>query len=219
MEQPRRVSTARYVAAATSIVVGLLIGMDLVTSSHESFRDFDGARMGELDAAMWRSYYERKPARLFWQLAAAHREQFHTGFVRSFPIAYQAARAAFAFKDGRSREEYARALPDLQRYFGALNGIAAEPFDVEQAAKDELEWWIIRREPEQHTPDDWSRYIGSVASNIYQRPADAFAEYSRLRVEAMAFRDQRGEWITEADWSKISETLRQSWSSLAAAVR
>ena len=219
MEQPRRVSTARYVATGASIILGLLLGMDLFSSSHESFRDFDGARMGELDAAMWRSYYERKPARLFWQLAAAHREQFHTGFVRSFPVALRAAQAAFTFKDGRSRTDYARALPDLQRYFGTLNAIAAEPFDVNQAAKDELEWWIIRREPEKHTPDDWSRYIGSVASTIYHRPVDTFAEYSRLRVEAMAFRDQRGELITEADWARISETLKRSWTSLAAAVR
>lgn len=209
----------RKTIAAVSIIVGLLIGIELYTSRHESFRDFDGARMGQLDAAMWRSYYERRPARLFWQLGSAHREQFHTGFVRSFPVAYRAARAAFTFKDGRSRDEYARALPDLERYFTTLNAIAAEPFDATQAAKDELEWWIIRREPTKHTTEDWSRYIASVASTVYHRPAESLAEYSRLRVEAMAFRDQRGESITEADWTTIRETLERSWSSLATAVR
>ena len=215
----RRVSTARYAAAFASMVIGLVAGMDLLMTHNESFRDFDGARMGQLDAAMWRSYYERRPVRLFWQLASAHREQFHTGVVRSFPIAYRAAHAAFTFKDGHSREEYVRALPDLERYFASLNAIAADSFDVKQAAKDELEWWIIRREPAQHTTDEWSRYIASVASTIYHTAPDSLAEYARLRVEAMAFRDQRGDSITEADWAKIRGTLERSWSQLAAAVR
>ena len=64
---------------------------------------FDGAAVGRLDAAMWRSYYERRPVRLFWQLTRTLQIQFHTGLVRSFPLAYHAARAAFVFKDGRSR--------------------------------------------------------------------------------------------------------------------
>lgn len=200
-------------------VLLLIIAVDVMSARNETFRDFDGATMGRLDADMWRSYYERRPVRLFRQLTRAHREQFGTGFVRSFPIAYRAARAAFTFKDGRTRDEYARALPDLERYFASLNAIAAEPFDVKQAAHDELEWWIIRREPAKHSTADWNRYIAGVASAIYHRPPEAFAEYARLRVDAMVLRDQRGDSISEDDWTRIREMLVAGWTSLASALR
>ena len=195
------------------------IATDLLIPHRTDFRNFDPIVSGRLDAAMWRSYYERKPARLFWQLAHSLREQFHSGFWSSFPMAYHAAKAAFTFKDGRSRVEYAKALPDLERYFADINALSLTPFDVKAAARNELEWWIVRREPAQYTTADWERLIAAVAGEIYQLPADRFAAYARLRVEAMVLRDQQGEKITETDWSRISSLLEQSWSALAAALR
>jgi len=46
-------------------------------------------------------------------------------------------------------------------------------------------------------------------------------EHGRLRAEAMAIRDTKAEQggVTEADWAKINELLRQSWRSLAQAVK
>jgi hypothetical protein len=195
------------------------IVVDLAIQRRHDFRDFDAVRMGQLDGAMWRSYYERRPVRLFRQLAEAHRVQFRAGYWRSIPIAFRAAKAAFAFKDGRSREEYARALPDLERYFTAISAIAERPFDAKAAAKNELEWWIVRREPGRFTTADWESLIAAVAAEVYHRPASAFAEYARLRVEAMVVRDQKAERITEDDWSRIGALLERSWTSLAAAVR
>jgi len=101
----------------------------------------------------------------------------------------------------------------------ALSAIAAEPFDAKAAARDELEWWIIRRERDQYTTSDWERFIAGVASTIYHRPPDAIGEYAKLRVQAMSFRDERGENITEADWTTIREMLERAWTALAAAVR
>lgn len=133
-------------------------------------------------------------------------------------MAYHAAKAAFTFKDGRSRDEYVKALPDLERYFADINALSLTPFDVKAAAKNELEWWIVRREPAQHTTADWEGLIAAVAGEIYQLPAERFSGYARLRVEAMVLRDQRGAEITEADWSRIGNLLERSWSALASAV-
>lgn len=209
----------RRAAYALAAFAGLWSLVDVASARRTNFREFDTVAMGRLDAAMWRSYYERRPVRLFWQLARSLRVQFHTGFWRSFPMAYRAARAAFVFKDGRSREDYARALPDLEQYFASISGIAKEPFDPRLAARDELEWWIIRREPADHTTAEWERLIAAVAAEIYHRPADRFATYARLRVKAMVLRDQQGARITEADWEGIAHLLEESWSALGAAVR
>jgi hypothetical protein len=184
-----------------------------------NFREFDPVAIGRLDAAMWRSYYERKPVRLFWQLAQSLRVQFHTGFWRSFPIAFRAARAAFVFKDGKSRTEYARALPLLERYFAALSKLSDQPFDARAAARDELEWWIIRREPGRFTTDDWERLVASTAATVYHVPASRLDEYARLRVRAMTLRDAKGASINQTDWNEISDMLVASWSALARAVQ
>jgi hypothetical protein len=181
-------------------------------------RRFDGPAVGRLEADMWRSYYERKPALLFWQVARGQRIQYHTGFARSFASAYDAARAAFVFKDGQTRAEYAKALPELERYFASLNAVATERFDPKAAARNELEWWIIRRERDQHTTAEWERLIAEVAAEMYHVPADRLTDYARFRVEAMVLRDQRGAEITEADWRRISSLLEQSWSAASHAL-
>jgi hypothetical protein len=216
--RPRRIRTiGRVVGLATLLLAGW-VTLSLANPRRADLRSFDAPTVGRLDAAMWRSYYEQKRLRLFWQLAQSLREQFHTGFVRSFPSAYRAAKAAFVFKDGRNRDDYAKALPDLERYFESINAIAAEPFDVKTVAKNELEWWIVRREPKRFTTKDWERLIAVVAADIYHVPAERLAEYARLRVEAMVLRDARGQSITEEDWAAITSLLEQSWSSLAEAV-
>ncbi|HJU72180.1 MAG TPA: hypothetical protein VJ717_00430 [Gemmatimonadaceae bacterium] len=213
MRRVKRVSLLVFAALATWIAV------DLLRPRQTDFRQFDAALIGRLDGEMWRSYYERKPARLFWQLAHSLRAQFNAGFWSSFPMAYRAAKAAFTFKDGQSRDDYAKALPDLERYFASINELSLTPFDAKAAAQNELEWWIIRRERDKYTTADWERYIAAVAAEIYRLPQDRFAEYARLRVQAMVLRDERGNAITEQDWATIASLLQRSWGELATAVR
>jgi hypothetical protein len=207
------------IALLIAVALPAWIAFDVLIPSRTDFRQFDPVATGRLDADMWRSYYERRPVKLFWQLAHSLRVQFDAGFWESFPIAYRAAKAAFTFKDGRSRDDYARALPDLERYFAAINGLSLTPFNPKTAARDELEWWIIRREPKLHTTADWERLIAAVAAEIYGVPAERLTDYARVRVEAMVLRDRQGSNISEQDWSEISSLLERSWSELAAAVR
>ncbi len=201
------------------LALGLTVAVDYARSPRTDLRQFDGREVGRLDAAMWRAYYQREQLRLFVLLTESHRTQFHASPTRAVVMGYRAAKAAFAFKDGRSRTEYARALPDLEYYFSAVNDIAATPFDARAAARDELEWWIIRREPTLHTKADWEQLIARVASTMYHVPSDRVSRYAKLRVEAMAFRDQRGAAITDADWAHITALLQEAWTSLGEAVR
>lgn len=213
--RPGRLTSGRSLVRWALVALALAGIADVVFARRETFRDFDAATMGRLDAGMWRAYYERRPVSLFRLLLRAHREQFGTGVLRAFPVAYRAGRAAFTFKDGRSRAAYARALPDLERYFASLNAIAAEPFDVPQAARDELEWWIIRREPSRFSTADWERYVAAVAANIYHVSPERMATYARLRVEAMVLRDRKGARITDDDWRAIGGVLERAWAALA----
>src|SRR5271169_2001514 len=105
----------RILWLALALIAALLlwVGVDLLVPRRADIRHFNAEEVARLDAAMWRSYYERQPRRLFFQLAELVRDQFHFPIFRSNRVALSAARAAFIFKDGHNRLDYEKALPDL----------------------------------------------------------------------------------------------------------
>src|SRR5439155_880956 len=74
--------------------------------------------------------------------------------IRSNSTAYYAANAAFVFKQGKQRADYEKALPDLLKFYSEIRKLSDIPFDVDRAARLELEWWIIHRQRAQHAPGD-----------------------------------------------------------------
>jgi hypothetical protein len=171
---------------------------------------------------MWRSYYDREPGRLFLQLGELLRTQYRLPALRSQVTAYHAARAAFVFKDGRTRADYARALPHLERYYAAILRASDTPFDARRAAALELEWWIVHRERAirgEHASDDLVEALAALQGELYALPPSRLTDHARLRAEAMAVRDTRAEagGVREADWLRIRELLDGSWRSMRAA--
>ena len=199
---------------ALLLVLSLWISWDLLLSSKSDIRQFEPKRVGHLEKAMWRSYYEKQPLSLFLQLASTLRIQFHAPFWRSHLLAYYASKAAVTFQKGKSREEYIKALPYLKKYYSGINDLSEQSFDVSSVAVNELEWWIIRREPELHQPSEWEQLISQIAAEIYHIPIEKTSSHAELRVQAMIKRDQMGENITENDWTEIEQTLVESWESL-----
>ena len=191
------------------LIFGLLL--DLYLPLKKNFRDFDPVAVGHLDQKMWRSYYEKKPIVLFYQLASLMRKHFHAPFVRSYLMAYYSARAAFIFKEGTNRQEYKNALPDLNRYFSALNKLSEIPFSINEMSELELEWWIIRRERDLHPPSEWSEILAKEASLMYSVPAENFKPYADKRVEAMLLRDEKGVSISAMDWATIDHMCVDAW--------
>jgi hypothetical protein len=204
------------------VLLGLLawLGFDLYGPRTTRMRDFDPNEVARLETDMWRSYYAKERLKLFNQLAELMRSQYKMPLATSNAVAYQAAKAAFVFKDGKSREDYEKALPALRKFYQAIRDGSDIPFDVEKAAKLELEWWIVHRQRAQYKPGDLDRALAELPAEIYQIPTDRLMEHARLRQEAMTIRDKEAEagGVSEADWKKIEELLRASWQSLWKAV-
>jgi hypothetical protein len=199
------------------LIVAVLLGEALRERAavHKvDLRSFDASAVGRLDTDMWRSYYERRPVLLLRQMVTLLGTQYHMPPFRAVVNAYRAAHAAFMFKDGKSRAGYEKALPDLEAYYGDIAAQATSPFDSHEAARLELEWWILHRE---RSPE-LAASLAALQAEIYRLPAAAFAEHARLRAEAMILRDDRGEHITEEDWRQIGGMLDRSWASLHTAV-
>ena len=194
---------------------------DLYAPRTAHLREFDADEVARLETAMWRSYYEKERVQLFNQLSKLLRTQYDMPLVRSNQVAYYAANAAFVFKKGKQRSDYEAALPDLVKFYQSLRNISDIPFDVDRAARLELEWWIIHRERAKHPPGDLAHALAELQAEIYRIPIERLLEHGRLRAEAMTLRDTKADTggVTEADWAKIDELLHQSWRSLAAAVK
>src|SRR5205085_9298852 len=166
---------------------------DLYGPRSTKLHRFDAHEVARLETAMWRSYYDRKQVKLFNELSELLRTQYNLPYLRSNAVAYQAARAAFVFKDGHDRAEYERALPYLVKFYRTIREVGDVPFDVERAANLELEWWIIHRERQRHAAGDLARSLAELPAEIYQMPVDRFMEHGRLRAEAMTIRDDKAD--------------------------
>ncbi|MBX7221203.1 MAG: hypothetical protein K1Y36_14740 [Blastocatellia bacterium] len=221
----RRLVTGPFGKIVAGLVVVVLLVLvafvvDLNRTPACDIREFDANEVARLDTAMWRSYYDRQKLLLFRQLTELLRTQYRFSYSKSNTVAYHAAKAAFVFKDGHNRAEYERALPELQAFYREIQSISSRPFDADQVAKLELEWWIIHRERAKHQGGELEGALADAAGAIYQMPPERFAEHARLRAEAMHIRDAKAAQggVTEADWKRIDELLHQSWQSLWKAV-
>ena len=207
MSSERSRRTRKIVVRVIVLVLALLIcGVlyDLYFPRTTHMREFDPDEVARLETAMWRSYYDKQRLRLFNELSELLRTQYHMPLIRSNHVAYYAANAAFVFKQGKERVDYEKAL-----------------LDADRAARLELEWWIIHRQRAQHAPGDLDKALAELQAEIYRVPVERVMEHGRLRAEAMTIRDTRAEHggVTEADWARINDLLKESWRSLARAVR
>ena len=193
---------------------------DLFSRRAQSLRDFNPSEVARLDTTMWRSYYAKQHLPLYFQLTELLRKEYHLPWLRSQWVAYQAAKAAFVFKEGRSRNDYEKALPHLRDFYSAISAISDDPFDMNRAAELELEWWIVHREREKHSPEDLPRLLAQTAAVMYHMPYEPLLEHGKLRAAAMQIRDSQAAagGVTEQDWSAIGSLLDRSWRSLWQAV-
>lgn len=208
------------IGLVASSAIAAWAAIDLYGPVRTDVRRFDPQEVARLDTAMWRSYYGRERLRLFRQLAELLRTQYRLPLLRSNVTAYHAARAAFVFKDGKSRDDYEKARPFLISFYTEIRRVSNIEFDVERAARLELEWWIVHRERDKHQPGDLERALAELAAEVYRVPVEKMMEHARLRAEAMKIRDTKAEQggLTEEDWRKIDELLRASWQSLYSAL-
>ena len=125
------------------------------------------------------------------------------------------------FQRGHNRREYEIALSGLANYYSLIRRSSDIPFSVENAARLELEWWIVHRERATHPPGDLERSLASLQAEIYQRPARLFQDHARARARAMLLRDdaQAKGGVSEQDWKAIGNLLDASWISLEKAVQ
>lgn len=208
-------SRRKIVLAALGLIL-VYAAVDLFWPFNRDLRQFDPVALGKLETDMWRSYYDRKPVKLFFELTEVLRTQYQFPWLRSYLGAYYAAKAAFDFKDGKQRSDYEKALPALNSYFAAIHRTGNIAFDVPYAAKVELEWWIVHRERERYGKAALDTACANAAAAIYLVSPDLTLEHGRLRADAMVIRDVQAAagGVREENWMQIDKLLQGCYRSL-----
>jgi hypothetical protein len=131
------------------------------------------------------------------------------------------ARAAAGFS--RATDDYDRFAPDIVRAYQILG--LPEDVDVEEVARRELRWWVVRREIGLASGEAAGEVITDLYAALYGVPRERVAEAGRLRGLAAEVRDRGAAADPDgstgkgrAYWPQVAKLLRDSYRSLRMAL-
>jgi hypothetical protein len=120
--------------------IAIWAAVDLWRPRTTNLRQFDPDDVARRETEMWRSLLRQTnefASSTRW--AGLLRQQYRMPLLRSYVVGFHAAKAAFVFIEGNARNDYEKALPDLQNYYSAIRRISDTPFDIDKASRLELE--------------------------------------------------------------------------------
>jgi hypothetical protein len=184
-------------------------------------RQFDPDRLASLELAMWQAYYRRQGPRLFRLLIRANREQARIGWLRAIAAAFWLAWPAVRF--GRATGDYDRYAPEIARGYRLLG--LPSTVDVDEVARRELRWWVVRREIGLAAGTAAGDAITALYAALYSVPDTDVAEAGRLRGLAAEVRDRGATADPDgptgpglAYWPEVGHLLHGSYRSLRTAL-
>ena len=187
----------------------------------KSMRAFDPARLAYLETQNWAAYYQKRWGRLLQVSVGMVKEGFGLNFWQSLYAAYLVGRAEIAaapFPDN----DVPRAEAYMRRFYALLKRIHHESFDVAQAARLEVNWWVVHRrlfgQAENQPLVD--ALVDLYAATFGVSPADVH-EAAYRRAEAMRYSDQ---WVNDGRAAgspllgQVETELVKSYTALLAVI-
>jgi hypothetical protein len=196
-------------------------------------RSFDPRRVGQLECAAWVTYYRRAWWAFLRSAVLLVRHTFGLPWPATLVGAWLVLRA------NQHWAPYPDNRPDgarrcMRRFYALVARHNGEPFDVDEAARLEVEWWRVHREAQHGAPRpsaDGDRpepvdaplvqAIARLYSHVYGVPAVAVAPAAAERALAMRLSD---EWVAAGCelasplLPRVRAALVRSYAALLAAV-
>lgn len=194
------------------LVVGVIVaalGWLLTSKRSINLRDFNPAAIAQHEAAAWKAYYAGEWFQLFSEVYQVGANEYGLALGDSLRLGYHAARSAWIFRTGKLPERTAAAEIEIRPFYQIISERSGLKFDNTRVAKLEVAWWEMRR---QLRPGEaWAQTIAEQSGLVFDRPAESFLPATRLRVEAMQYRDQRRDGkMTDSDWEYVRALLTES---------
>ena len=198
--------------------------MAIVRRRTGSIRSFDPRCLGSAECDAWIGYYLRRWGTV---LSAAVR-MVRIGFGMPWPHTLYAAwlvlRANQLWAPVPDNDpDGARAM--MRRFYALVARTGDEAFDVDEAARLEVEWWRVHRHLQRDAPDDdrvaLDDALTALYAHVYDAPPDSVRPAAAQRAEAARISDR---WVADGCDPKSPAiaieraTLVRSYAALLAAV-
>ena len=185
-------------------------------------RTFDPRAVARRECGAWVTYYRRQWGRFLLYAIGMVRSGFGLSWPRTAYAAWLVLRANQLWAPAQGNDPE-RARRCMRRFYDLVTHGHRETFDVDVAARLEVEWWRVHREA-QHDDGDQEPLVEALTAlyaHVYRVPADRVRLAATERAAAMAISDA---WVADgcdlADPALAGEraALVRSYSALLAAV-
>jgi hypothetical protein len=187
----------------------------------KTIRTFDPARVAHLETENWVAYYQKRWGRLLQVSVGMVQEAFGLNTWQALQAAYLVGRAEIAaapFPDN----DVPKAEAYMRRFYDLVKRVHHENFDVAQAARLEVNWWVVHR---QNFGKADSQPLVEALIDLYaatfHQPRERVYEAAFRRAEAMRYSDR---WVNGSKASgdpllaQVEAELLKSYTALRAAV-
>jgi hypothetical protein len=189
--------------------------------TNKSIRTFDPARIARLETENWVAYYQKRWGRLLQVSVGMVKEAFGLNTWQALQAAYLVGRAEIAAAPFPNND-IPKAESYMRRFYGLVKRVHNESFDVEQAARLEVNWWVVHR---QYFAQADNQPLVEALVDLYAAtfglPRDRVREAAFRRAEAMRYSDR---WVNESKASdspllaQVESELFKSYTALRAVV-
>lgn len=184
-------------------------------------RTFDPVKVGRYETENWVAYYQKRWLKLLRVSIGMVKHAFGLSFLQAMYGAYLVARAEIAaapFPDN----DIPRAEAYMRRFYTFIKKIHRENFDVDEAARLEVNWWVVhRRLFGQAENQELIDALTNLYSATYQVAPESVRQAAYHRAQAMVYSDR---WIVEGIpedsplLAQEEEELIKSYTALREAV-
>jgi hypothetical protein len=163
-------------------------------------RSFDPVRLGGYEAAAWVAYYQRRWVTFLRASLGLVREGFGLPGPATLRGAWYVMRANQAWAPYPDNDS-AAARGYMRRFYALVARQNGETFDLDEAARREVEWWRVHRYLQRGAPqgdahvysrDDLTEALAALYAHVYAVPADQVRAAAAHRAEAMRISD---DWV------------------------
>lgn len=182
-------------------------------------REFDPAKIARYETGNWVAYYRKRWPTLLRVSVGMVKEAFGLSLPRAIYGAYLVARAEIAAAPADNDVPLAEAY--MRRFYRLVKQTHRESFDVEQAARLEVNWWVVHRRffgREDNQPV--AQALTDLYAAVYGVDPALVEDAAAHRAKAMVYSDR---WVNEGRvegsplLDKVQSELELSYAALLAA--
>jgi hypothetical protein len=181
---------------------------------------FDAESVGRAEQRAWAAYYLHQWPTLFDLMLRMTRGAFGLSLPQAVYASYLNTYAQVVWSRQGAQDGLAEAY--MRRFYAYVKEPTGGTYDVDKAAKLEVQWWAVHRNRDQY-PDHaaLAQALADTYAEVYQLPADTLLPAGEARAAAMDLSDQ---WNRESKdpssplLDQIATLLVTSYQSLSDAV-